>query len=278
MMQHRDAIIRAQFGMEFAKLIQMSRFKSFQWWIVSILLLFFKTAEGQIVNIERQRIASDTTGWFGQALASFSGSQTTKSILSLSSSALLEYKSRSTKDLWLIIGEMSLVKSGSEKFSNSGFGHIRYNRKLGGAVRWEVFTQIQYNSLTKIEKRILAGTGPRIKLTQYDEAKFYFGVAYMYEYEELLDPRIHHRDHRASSYFSFTLAPNDHVSLISTLYAQPLIRDAGDYRISNESTLVLAITKKLNLNATFKYAYDSRPPEGVPVSTYSFSNGLELEF
>lgn len=245
---------------------------------LTICMLFLASAHSQIVNIERQRIASDTTGWFGQALASFSGSQTTKSILSLSSSALLEYKSRSTKDLWLIIGELSLVKSGSEKFSNSGFGHIRYNRKLGDAVRWEVFTQIQYNSLTKINKRMLAGTGPRFKLTQYDEAKFYFGVAYMFEYEELLDPKIYHRDHRASSYFSFTLAPNENVSLISTLYAQPLFRDPQDYRINNESTLVLAITKKLNLNATFKYAYDSRPPEGVPLSTYSFSNGLELEF
>ena len=100
----------------------------------------------------------------------------------------------------------------------------------------------------------------------------------MYEYEELLDPIVFHKDHRISSYFSFSLYPASAVSLVSTLYVQPLLRDARDYRISNESTLVLAITKKLNLNATFKYAFDSRPPEGVPTNTYSFSNGIELEF
>src|SRR5687768_11881878 len=144
--------------------------------------------EAQIVNIERQRISSDTTGWFGHAIASFAGSRSTKSILAVASGTLLEYKSKSTKDLWLLITELSLIKSESEKFSNSGFGHLRYNRKLGSAIRWEAFTQIQYNSLTKIDKRILFGTGPRFKLTQYETAKFYFGVAYMYEYEELLEP------------------------------------------------------------------------------------------
>lgn len=245
---------------------------------IALLLVLTIAANAQIVNIERQRISSDTTGWFGQAIASFSGSKSTKSILSVASATLLEYKSRSTKDLWLLITELSLVKSDSEKFSNSGFGHLRYNRKVGKVVRWELFTQIQYNSLTKIDQRILGGTGFRFKLTPYDEARFYFGVAYMYEYEKLLDPEVYNKDHRASSYFSFTLMPTETVTMTSTLYAQPLLRDATDYRISNESTLVVAITKKFSLNVSFKYAYDSRPPEGVPLNTYSFSNGLELQF
>ena len=246
--------------------------------ILAFLLIVVISADAQIVNIERRRISTDTSGWFGSAVASFSGSKSTKSILAVASTTLLEFKSRSTKDLYLLITELSLVKSASEKFSNSGFGHLRYNRKLGNVVRWELFTQIQYNSLTKIDQRILGGTGFRFKLTPYEEAKFYLGVAYMFEYEKLLDPELYHKDSRASSYFSFTLLPTETVSLMSTLYVQPLLRDARDYRISNESTLILAITKKLSLNATFKYAYDSRPPEGVPLNTYSFSNGLELQF
>ena len=246
--------------------------------ILAFLLIIALEVDAQIVNIERRRISTDTSGWFGSAVASFSGSKSTKSILSVASTTLLEYKSRSTKDLWLLITELSLVKSASEKFSNSGFGHLRYNRKLGDVVRWELFTQIQYNSLTKIDQRILGGTGFRFKLTPYEEAKFYLGVAYMFEYEKLIDPELYHKDHRASSYFSFTLTPTETVSLMSTLYVQPLLKDARDYRIANESTLILAITKKLSLNSTFKYAYDSRPPEGVPLNTYSFSNGLELQF
>ena len=248
--------------------------------LLFLLLLFLSLTDlsAQIVNIERQRISTDTSGWFGFAKASFNGAKSTKSILAVASTTLLEYKSRSTKDLWLLITELSLIKSDAEKFSNSGFGHLRYNRKLGEVIRWELFTQIQYNSLTKIDKRILGGTGFRFKLTPYDAARFYLGVAYMYEYEELLDPLVYNKDHRASSYFSFSLYPVENITLMSTLYVQPLLKDARDYKLSNESQLIVGITKKLNLNFTFKYAYDSRPPIDVPLNTYSFLNGIELQF
>ena len=55
------------------------------------------TLEAQVVNIERKRIATDTTGWFGSANLSFAGSKTTKSILSLFAGGLLEYKPSQTK-------------------------------------------------------------------------------------------------------------------------------------------------------------------------------------
>ena len=242
------------------------------------MMMFIHSASGQIVNIEKKRISTDTVGWFGSANVNFSGSKTTKSILALSTGTLLEYKNKTNKDLWLLITELSLISADKEKFSNSGFGHLRYNRKLGDAVRWEFFTQIQYNSLTKIDRRALGGTGLRFKLTQYEHARFYLGIAYMYEYEELLEPKVIKRDHRNSSYFSFSLLPEETVSFVSTLYVQPLLKDPSDYRLSNETSLSLGITKKLSLNATFKFSFDSFPPDGVPKSTYYFMNGLEVEF
>ena len=246
--------------------------------ILAFWLVFISAAHAQIVNIEKKRISDDSTGWFGSANVNFAGSKSTKSILALSTGTLLEYKSKANKDLWLLITELNLISAEKEKFSNSGFGHLRYNRKLGQAVRWEIFTQLQYNSLTRIKLRALAGTGPRFKLTQYENARFYWGVAYMYEYEEVSDTTLIHRDNRLSSYFSFTLAPEETVSLSSTIYAQPLFKDWSDYRISSETSLSLNISKKLKFNAVFKYAFDSVPPEDVPHNTYSFSNGLELEF
>jgi putative salt-induced outer membrane protein YdiY len=256
----------------------MSFQSTLRWMGAALLFGFLPLAKGQIVNIEKQRIASDSTGWFGSANVSFSGSKTTKSILALSTGTFLECKSKSNKDLWLFITDLSFISADKEKFSNTGFGHIRYNRKLGKAIRWEFFTQIQYNSLTKIDTRILGGSGLRFKLTPYETAKFYLGIAYMYEYEQLLDPIVYHRDHRMSSYFTFTLTPEEQVTFMSTLYVQPLLTDPNDYRLSNETTLNVGITKKLSLKSSFKYAYDAFPPEGVPKSTYYFSNGLEVDF
>jgi hypothetical protein len=149
---------------------------------------------------------------------------------------------------------------------------------LSNAIRLEVFTQIQYNSLTKINRRALGGTGLRFKLTQYEHAKFYLGNAYMYEYEELLNPVVYHKDHRMSSYFSFSLRPEETVSFVSTIYVQPLLKSPSDYRLSSETTLSLGITEKLSLTSSFKYSYDAVPPAGVPTSVYYFSNGLSVEF
>ena len=246
--------------------------------IIALLFFAWTAAQSQIVNIERRRIATDSTGWFGQANVSFSGSKNTKSVLALASGLLVEYKSKSTKDLWLLISDLSLISANKEKFSNSGFGHLRYNRKLGEAVRWEIFTQLQYNSLTHIEHRFLVGSGPRFKLTQYENAKFYLGIAYMFEQEKLLAPKIFLQDHRISSYFSFSLTPEEDVSFISTLYIQPLLKQFEDYRISNETALTLEITDKLDLSAIFRYSYDSFPPIDVPKSIYSFANTILVEF
>ncbi len=119
-----------------------------------------------------------------------------------------------------------------------------------------------------------------LKLTpeQYKLAKFYFGIAYMSEYEELLEPVDYIRENRISSYFTFTLEPYEGVTFVSTTYAQPRVNEFNDYRLCNETSLNLGITKKLTLSTTFNYNYDAAPPEGVPTSTYYFINGLELEF
>ena len=246
--------------------------------VTVFLFLFQQSMYGQIVNIERKRISADSTGFLGEGYLNFSGAKTTKEILSLGTGILLEYKSKSTNDLWLFISDLNLVNGEKQKFTNNGFGHLRYNRKIGKAIRWELFTQIQYNSLTKIDKRALAGTGLRFKMTQYEKARFYLGIAVMYEYEELLEPRIIYHDQRISNYLSFTLLPEEAVSFASTTYVQPLIKDFNDYRIHTENTLDLDITKKLSFIATVKYSYDTRPPEGVPLSTYSFANGLKITF
>jgi len=261
-----------------------------------ILTLFvFLTASsalsGQIVNIEQRRIKTDTTGWFGGLHFSFAGSKTTKSIVAFGAGTYLEWKparkgDRSyNRDLWLFLTDFNLVSGNNEKFSNSGFGHIRFTRRLGRDystlgkfVRWESFTQVQYNGLTKIGTRALFGTGPRFKLTDSEVSRFYFGVAYMYEYQELIDPAVFLREHRASSYFSFTLLPEETVSFVSTTYFQPVINNVSDYRLSNETSLSLGISKGFAFRFSFNYNYNSTPPEGVPGSTYYFSNRLEFSF
>lgn len=246
------------------------------------LLMGSVSAGAQIVNIEKKRIPTDTSGWFGSVEFNFAGSKTTKSALSLFAGGTLEYKAHNDKDFWLFDTRYNLVSGDQEKFSNTGYGYLLYNRKFApnSPFRFEAFSMVQYNDLTKVAARANWGAGIRIKLTPetYKHAKFYFGAAYLYEYEELTEPHDYTNEQRVSSYFTFTLTPEEDVSFISTTYVQPKITDMGDYRFSNETTLSLGITKKLVLNTTFSYNFDKVPPIGVPNSTYYFLNGLEINF
>lgn len=245
--------------------------------LVALLLCIWVSSSAQIVNIEKQRISStDTAGWFGDAGLNFSTSKSTVSYLSFGVNTGLEHKGPNS--IILLLTDFSLVQAGGSDFANNGFAHLRFNTKLSKVIRWEAFTQIQYNNLTKVDLRYLVGTGPRFKLTPYETAKFYWGVAYMFEYEELADPRDVHQDHRISTYLSFTLAPVDNVSFVSTIYVQPLLKDFADYRLHNENVLNLAITGNLSFNFRFQVSYDAFPPEGVPNVIYKSVNGLTYEF
>lgn len=246
----------------------------------AILVICTSTIGAQIVNVEKKRTPTDST-WVGTIEFSFAGSKTTKSTVSILSGGTLQYKPRNQKDFWLFDTKYSLVSGDGEKFSNTGYGYLLYNRRIGDSpFKFEAFTTLQYNGLTKINMRANGGAGIRIKLTpeQYKQAKFYFGIAFMSEYEELLEPVDYIRENRISSYFTFTLEPYEGVTFVSTTYAQPRVNEFKDYRFCNETSLNLGITKKLTLSTTFNYNYDAVPPEGVPTSTYYFINGLELEF
>lgn len=178
----------------------------------------------------------------------------------------------------LLIGELGLVKGEGENFSNDGFLHARFAKEWGKYIFWESFTQIQYNTLTKIDHRWLTGTGTRFQLTDYDNARFFFGLLYMYERESLNDPKVTQNDHRASAYFSFSMIPQETISFYSTTYIQPRLDLWSDYRMLTENTLNLGITDKLSFTVRLRMTYDSEPPPGVPTLIYDLHNGLTYTF
>jgi hypothetical protein len=231
---------------------------------------------GQIINIESQRIITDSTGMSGDIGLSLAASKNAKSYVAFNGHGHLQYKNHN--DLWLFIMDYDLVNAGNENFSDSWFGHIRYNRKIGEVIRPEAFIQAQFNEISKIDLRILNGIGIRLKLSDLERAKFYYGITYMYEYEEVSDLAKINKDHRLSSYFTFTLKPEKTVLLRNTTYIQPLIKEFEDFRLSNDTRLIFSITKQLKFTTTFSFLYDSRPPIGVPNSIYQINNGLNFQF
>jgi len=242
---------------------------------VAVLHLCTISLHAQIVNIEGKRIATDTVGFAGSLGINLSASKFTQSFVAANINGHLQYKTK--KDLILLISDYEVVNAGGENFNNSGFLHLRYNRKLSKVIRSELFTQAQYNSVTKLDVRLLNGLGLRFKLSQYERAKFYWGVAAMYEHEQVEDEGTMN-DVRLSSYLTFTLRPEKTVVFSNTTYAQPRIDNFADYRISNNSRLQFDITKQLKFVTNFSFLYDAKPPIEVPKVNYQIRNGLTYKF
>ena len=241
-----------------------------------LFILVGLSCSAQIVNIEKQRLAGDSTGWYGDISTSMAIQRTTKNLLNLNTAGHLSYLFKENQ--LLLIGEMGFVKGEGENFSNNGFIHMRYTDPVSEYISWEFFSQMQYNKLTKIDNRWLTGTGARFQLTEFDNALFFWGLMYMYERERVLDPDLLNSHHRLSTYFSFNLKPQETVTFGSTTYVQPRIDKWSDYRLLTENTLSLGITDKLSLSIRLRVTYDRDPPIDVPTLTYDMYNGLTYRF
>ena len=165
-----------------------------------------------------------------------------------------------------------------DQLLNRGYQHIRYNYAYNRRLIPEAFVQAQYNQIWKIDLRFLAGAGPRLRILQSDTAHLYFGALLMYEYEQISNGIEFNRDLRFSAYISGRYHFNPWVQLDHITYFQPRVDDFYDYRMSTETSLRFGITTKLGFKTTFSLSYDSRPPDDLQNTFYSWINGLSFQF
>lgn len=235
------------------------------------------TASTQIVNIERARMQSDTTGWLGNAGASVSLTKNTQQVFASEFDAHIQYKSQ--KSLYLLLGNYGFLKGAGTKLIDNTFLHFRYNYKINKTVRWEAFTQVQQNVITNIRSRFLVGTGPRFKLLSTKLIRLYGASLIMYEQEkETTAAHLVHNDIRSSSYISFTITPNSQLEIISTSFFQPLLNNWSDFRFLNQATVRVKAGKKLGIKVNWNYLNDSKPVPGIPSVNYTLSTGIDYDF
>ena len=239
-------------------------------------ILFSISSFSQILNVERLRKVTDTTGWSGAIAVDFTLARAVNDFFIVANDIHLQYKLE--KHLFLLKNQLRFVKIEGENFSNNGITHFRYNYKWKPRITAEAFLQGQYNKVSKIDLRLLAGLGPRFKLSNLENYKFYLGTLVMYEHEELSDGSTTSRDFRGSAYFSFTMYPNDIFSFVSTTYYQPLLSDLGDYRIASESSIAVKAFKNFAFKLTYLFTYDETPAEGIQNSQYRFATGIIYSF
>jgi hypothetical protein len=247
--------------------------------LFGLTLIFLFSANllnAQVMNIEQERIKTDTTGWAGTAQVSFQYVKNEDEVWNAGGHIHIQYKTK--KSLYLCLSDYTFSKSDGEDFANAGVQHLRYNYRIKPWLTAEAFTQAQFNKLLNVDFRWLLGAGPRFTLVKTKPFRMYVATLYMYEYEELSDTSIINRDHRLGSYLSFSLKIKDNLSVANTTYYQPRFDRFSDFRLSTQTDMKIGISKHFSFKLSYIYFYDAVPAELVTHYTHSFVNSLSFEF
>lgn len=237
----------------------------------------FQICNSQIVNVESLRRASDSSKWTGSTALDLGLIKNTNSIFRITNRIRVQYNTEN--NLFLFINDINLQKIETSSFVNRGIQHLRYNRKLKKRINLEAFAQSQYDAISDIKFRGLLGIGPRFKLSKNKKFRYYLGTLLMYEHEEASESAIDIlKDVRGSTYFSCSLYPLENLSIVSTTYYQPLLKQFSDFRISNETSIAFRILENLAFKTTFIYNFDTNPIVNIPKTQYELTNGLIYSF
>lgn len=238
------------------------------------ILIHIQDVNGQIVNIEQARIRTDTTGWTGHTDLNFQTIKYEETLYNIGLKGSAQWKN--ANNLWLLLGDVSYAASTNEVFNNSGLIHLRYNRKLISKVKWEAFSQLQYNQLLALNYRLLNGTGFRFSIVNKESTRLYTGTLLMQELENIRGLYKNTSNFRLSNYVSMNLNKKQW-AYSSTVYFQPRLDFWKDYRVSGQHIVSTSLGHHLRLKFELSHFYDSSPPFNVPKSTVITNVGLGID-
>lgn len=243
-----------------------------------VLLIICKTADAQLINIENQRVQSDSIRRVTILDLLYNYQNNNEEELSqINSSVTHQYKSKNFKNYFLMLGNIDYSLANGSELSNSGLLHFRYNRKLNLRLKMEAFTQYQYNKLLGIEMRNLIGIGMRYKINKSEKAVLYVGSLVMQEFEKTNDANDIKSYQRLSNYLSFSFKNNaKSIEFSSVIYYQPNLNLWADYRLNNQTSISLNISSKLQFVNSINVGFDTYAPINVSNRNINISNGFKL--
>lgn len=251
--------------------------------ITIICFLFYNNIWSQLVNVESQRIQSDSIRFVLNADLSYTNQKNNDEKLSIFTSSIAsQIKSKSLKDIFLVLFNVDYSEANNQQLSNSLMVHLRYNRKISNQFRLEAFYQFQKNELLGINYRHLFGFGPRIKILENKKSKLFYGLLFMHEKEMTVDENNTTRYdnfNRVSTYMAASIKlPKDIGEFDIVTYYQPYLNNFCNYRLNNQASLVFNITNHIKLTNTISLLFDASPPIGISKNNLNFTNGLKITY
>ena len=258
--------------------------------LISFLLLYSTTAKTQILNADRYTMSVDSLHPFKALIdIGFSINKQNSLIFSLNNRLDLSYNKG--QNLWVLVGQFKLFRSGSKNLLNGGFAHARSRFFKKHWVHPECFVQYQLDGIRGMELRLLVGSNARFILKEYKDGRFHLGAGAMYELERwnfsgvpsnrlpISTPLITNHFIKINSYLSLTQTFQKILLLQITAYAQFRPDSFINYpRFSADGRLGIAFNKHVQFTIQYNLFYDSLPVVPIDRLYFSIINKLTFSF
>lgn len=247
-------------------------------WMISLLWvgMLLVPARGQVLNVESKRFQKDTIGWMG--ISSFRASliKNVTQVFQYGNNTQVQYRTQRARILML--NELNYFRSNGVAALNTGYSHVRLGMKVRPKTTWESFAQGQYNRPLRLDYRWSIGTGMRFRIVKNEKFRMYAASLPIVEWEREQGSKIWTTTPRLSSYCTLTWVFAPDAECEYTMYYQPSLLLARDYRLAGEASVRFRIRKWLSFYFAYQYLLDQAQPFGVPNWTYRFDQRFEIHF
>jgi len=259
--------------------------------IVIILVLTSLRLYAQILNVDRNRILTDTAKFVTGSIAfKFHLDNKNATPDQKNSYIVLENKNDlvfvGLKNNYMILSQIKYFNSSGGTFISTGYAHGRANFLKMKKISFEMFSQIQYDRNRFMDNRFLFGAGLRWRIKNEPKKGIFIGTELMYEHEKWDNPENENlfiiKDlPKFSSYLSLRIKTNRISTFRSVIYYQTgydpnpgLMRN----RFSYDLQFNIQIWDKIDFLVKFTGAYEDNPIYPINRFIYSIENGLVWSF
>lgn len=238
------------------------------------IFILFPSVAASFVNIESLR-QSHKEGWYGSSGITSGGSSGNINIFRLGLTSQNIYKTENNEVIFS--NRFDYTEAGRNRIANSGNTHLRYSQKVLPYLKWEVFSQAEFNEFQKLKLRTVNGGGLRWRLYSGDENSLFLGTGLYYEDEVVIDDDDQN-NFRGNLYLSFRRLVRNLLEITMTGYYQPSHKTMSDYRVRMNLGLEFKVLKGLTWVNEIRYMADTRPPEGIRREDVFFNVGMSLRY
>ena len=239
------------------------------------ITLITEATQAQVLNVERVRADSDTTGWVGELGFDFSLNKYNDRVIKTGGQANAAYFS--DRHQYLMLSSLDLVNVDGNSLVSNGYFHLRATFLRKGTLSPELFTQYQYNNNLGLRNRALAGAGIRYNFLTRPNITGAISTGLMFEHEEWGlgdDATVENNFLKSTSNLVIRGRLNPQTSITMIGYYQARPGRFFEPRATSENQLNMRISRNLTFRVSFTMTYDTDPVIDVPNLTYELKNGL----